>query len=153
MNILSAKIYNIDDACFFLWASTDRPYLYLKFGGVVKWRKIDGDSIVYGIQIHKVLQSKETIKNFLHRSFFRMLMILNNRAQIRRINCFDLTINFSMFDNNFKIRYKNYLAYQSSAFIFETLEELETAHNKTITIMKEHFLEASEALDLLTKTA
>lgn len=125
MDILQRELLDNEQICFCMIASVDEPHIYLKYKAIVKNRSIQGDNIAYWVNIVDVLEDFEDIRDYLHRSKQRVFSKQNDRGQIKRFDCFDLTINMQTFNDEFRKRYSDYSWYLPAVFVFPTYEELQ----------------------------
>lgn len=125
MDILQREIIDLGQECYIMFASVDEPHIYLRAKGKVLNRWIQGDNIGYYIHILEVLEDREVITKFLHRSKHRTFVISSERGLIKTIDCFDLTLNMETFNARFKERHKNLTWYLPAVFVFPTREQME----------------------------
>lgn len=147
MDILSDKIYEIDDICYFIYASVSNPSIYLRFKGVVKNKRIYKDAITYFVKVVEVTEDKQSIKQYLHRQQYRVWHANADRADIVEISCFENLLNMSTFNSTFSKKMNKYLLPVPSVFVYETSEEMQLGAAKSISIMK---TELKRTFDLLT---
>ena len=147
MDILDSTLLNIDEDCYFIAASVDKPFMYTRFRGTISKRQIANDSISYFVKISEVLESKEYIKKYMHRHTFRMWHLLASRGVLKKLSCFDLTLNMTTFNQNFSKRYSKVLVPLQSVFVFSTEADMKHYFDKSISIMHAHLRASIDELN------
>lgn len=137
-DILSADIHKIDESIFFIVASVDHPYIWLKMQGVVMKLNIYNDNVTYLVKITNVHETLDDKKQYIHRNRFRLWNPLGNRGQIKQISCFDCLLSPSTFDSMFSNKMKNRLFIVNHVFTSKTFNELIHIHNDTSSITQSH---------------
>lgn len=147
MDILSDKIYEIDDSCYFIYASVDNPHIFIRFKGVVKNKRIFKDSVTYFVKLTEVIEERQAIKTYLHRNRYRVWHVNADRGDIVEFNCFESMLNMSTFNSSFSKKLTKYLLPVPSVFAYDTIDEMQAAAVNTISIMK---TELKRNFDLLS---
>ena len=123
MDLLYRKILKVGEPCFFLRASVEQPFIYLRFAGIIREVETSEESTDYRIQVVKVLEDYDTITQFLNRVRFRVCNRKNDSYIDKHFYTYDLPT--ENFDEAFCNRFKQYEMDVPSLFVFENVKEME----------------------------
>lgn len=123
MDILYRKLLKVGDPCFFLRASVENPFIYLRFAGIVKEVETCDESTDYRIQVVKILEDYETIMKFTNRVRFRVCNQKNHSFIDKYFYTYDLPTD--CFDEAFCERYSRYQMDVPSLFVFTDIHEMD----------------------------
>ncbi|BBI90710.1 hypothetical protein [Tenacibaculum phage PTm5] len=119
----------------------------MRYKGKVLHRWINDNNIGYYVHLTDVLEDFETIRDQLHRSKHRVFSLNSDRGLVKKINCFDFTLDMNRFNQNFKERYKNYTWYLPAVFVFPTKGELEKYLDRSNEILTERLTNSLHTLN------
>lgn len=131
MDILQRKLLNEGDSCFFLRASVDEPYIYLRFCGEIMRRYTSNDLVMYHVKITNVLEEKHTIRKYLNRKRFRVFDSSNSRTTNKPFYTYDI-IDDVDFQLKFSTRYKNAHLDVHSMLVYPDVSDMNTYRNTAI---------------------
>ena len=148
MDILRKRLLKVDENCYFLRASVDEPFVYLRFSGVVMRQYTNNELVSYHVKIDKVLESKDVVSKFMNRKRFRIFDNNNSRTYNKQFYVFDVLDSFS-FESAFRNKYKDCYIDIHSSLVFESESEMLESRNDidqhlihkltdTLTILKQH---------------
>lgn len=135
--IFDQQIFEINDSCFCLASSIDKPHIYLKFKCIVRKRRMFDDRVVYYCEITHVFEKKKDVQFYLHNMRFRFHHSFSKRGHLKRITCFDLLEDFEAFDINFNERFKKHLLIVPNILIAKTEKEINSILIETTSIIKD----------------
>lgn len=123
MDILYRRILKVGDPCFFLRASVENPFIYLRFAGIITEVETWEESTDYRIRIGKILEDYDTIMKFMNRVRFRVCNRKNDSFIDKYFYTYDIPV--ESFNLTFAERYKQYEMDVPSLFVFDNMNELE----------------------------
>ena len=106
MDILYRRILKVGDPCFFLRASVENPFIYLRFAGIITEVETWEESTDYRIRIGKILEDYDTIMKFMNRVRFRVCNRKNDSFIDKYFYTYDIPV--ESFNLTFAERYKQY---------------------------------------------
>lgn len=145
--IFEQKLLEVGEPCYVIAASVSEPWLYTRFHGIIKKRKIRNDNISYFVQIQDVIETREYIEQHVHRQTFRMYHSSAERGGLKTLNCFDLAVDWANFQTSFRKRFKNWTLVVSSLHTTNDSKKLDALVAKSIDIMQHHVELSRKQLD------
>jgi transcription initiation factor IIE alpha subunit len=140
MDILHRRLFEEGETCYFLRASVDNPFIYLRFRGTIKTRYTSQDLILYHIQITEVLENAEICKQFLNRKKYRIWDSSNSRTYNKPFYVYDILSDdtaYTTFQTAFVKRYRSVCMDVHSILVYSDLSELNEYRIKTIEHLQE----------------
>lgn len=124
MDILHRKLYKKGDTVYFIRASIENPFLYLRFKGKVMDVIVQGESITYHIKVLQVIEKYNDVMLHLSRVRFRVRASKINRYLDKKV--YTLEVREETYSDDFCKHLEHYLFDMPSLLVFETREEMET---------------------------
>lgn len=123
MDILHRKLHKKGDIVYFIRASIENPFLYLRFRGRVMDVIIEGESITYHVKCLQVHEKYEDVLKHFSRVRFRVRAHKINRYLDKKV--YALEVKEQTYSDDFCRYMENYLFDMPSLLVFETKEDLE----------------------------
>ncbi len=123
MDILTRKLLNHGDTCYFYTSSIEEPYTYLRFKGTIKEiYTVRNEQVVYRIEILNILENETIIQKYMNRNSYRGFDTKTNNNKVKTLFAFDSKTKSEFIKNKLK---NSFLFECSSASVFETRKEME----------------------------
>lgn len=123
MDILQRRLLKVGEPCFFIRASVEEPFIYLRFGGIIKEVTTYDEHTTYRIMIAKIYEDYETIMRFMNRVRFRVKNQKDGKFIDKYFYTYDLHI--ENFDESFVERFSVYTLDVPAVFVFENMLQMQ----------------------------
>jgi len=146
--IFDQRLFEVGEYCYAIAASVTEPFLYTRFRCTVAKRKINNDAVTYFLAIEELLETKEWAQLHVHRNRFRTWHTAANRGQLKSLDCFDLLVDMSTFEQKFSKRYRHLTLVVSSVHVAVTREHINAICEQTVDIVSSHLKSSLDTIRL-----